>query len=1480
MGNSGSENSSAADRIDPELEREIEQVAEIYLEALLRGSPLKKEDLLAAHPDIASRLRRRLTLVDLLYAASRPGWTEEDSSEPNPSSSAPFQRILQEGESLGRFELIELLGGGAFGIVYKAYDPQLKRTVALKVPRAAFTSASQAKRFMREARSAAGLKHPGIIQVYQTAEEEGLPYIVSEFVEGVTLAERLRQGPVGFRTAALLVQQLAEALLYAHARGVIHRDIKPGNIIVDKEGNPHLGDFGLARCEEDEGQVTIDGQIIGTPAYMAPEQAAGEQEAVGPHSDVYSLGVILYEMICGRRPFTYRKGGLIHQGLLFEPPPPRSLNPNIPKDLETICSKAMARKPSERYTAEELALDLKRYLAGEPIRARPIGPAVRLYRWCRRNPLVATLLVALALSLAGGAAAAAVAALRASRARDLARARLSHMSVASGRALAEAGDFAGALPFFVQSLELEQGRSVHERAARLRVQAARERCAKPVHLTFLKEKPLLGAFSSDKAFFFVLTAHAASVFDLHSRKKIFALQGESFVSATFNRTGDLFAAATRSGCVWIRKVKSDSPAVRTFNCGARVRRISFAPRANLLLVEKAGGACSVWDVSTGRLRAKIRQQPGHCPAAFGPDGRLLATGGNGGVVRLWRLRAGDNGVLPVAAPLRFGSPVGRIAFSPDGRFLLAVSLAGAKIRVWHLESRKLLFESDKFVPGRKVYFSFSPQGGFLALGYGPELEVHFLDPTSPYLVRRRTSFALSGLAFSPDGSRLAYASLNGTIAVEEIGGENPSPYLLRHPEAALGVSFDSESRRILAWYADNAVRIWDLAGTMQPVLVIPSGVSVAGIGFFSGRGCLAAFDTEGSTILWNFKKKSLSSLRIPFERFGKGGPVVRGPQGVSALLSRRKISLWNALSGRILNEVTFQAPPKDCAFDKHGSTLAVLTADGEVHIAAPAEGKVIRTITCGPSVAKIALSRDGRLLGVISLSGRLAVWETDSGRLLHDARRYLDAHSRAKRVFLKLTSQGIPPQIEFCWEGRRVLTTNGRKTAWLRESSTGRLIATLEHLGEISAVALSPDGRRIATCSADGTARVWDARTGRSSGPSMDNLGLITACAFSACGSYLATGEKRGVVRLWLIATGQEIAPLFKCSNTPTQLAFSSDGKRLGAFDVSGTLYVIELEPVLHTLEKEAQYARALSGIRLDENSGVVRLRRAEFQEAWRTLAEDMPEELRSSKAEEVAWHLNALSEKESAGDWASSLSELDQLCRLQPDYPWHYVRRAECLGRLGRIEQCAENYATAIKLGWPGIEARCLYFLCLLAAGRRPDPALLRDILLNKRAKAAGPRDAVKIVWAAGAAPLDPPAASLLVKLARNALESFPKPTAFRAAWAVALLRAGSFARAREEFLSVLRRGITGGLRRLVQLYLTVACSKSGDLSGALKAYFSSIFEPPGSATDSLEKPLRVPSWLSKRVLCILRREAAEALRRGLQRAGTPPQGAPETGR
>jgi serine/threonine-protein kinase len=350
--------------------------------------------------------------------------------EVTPAGASEFLESAEPFRRFGDYELLEELGHGGMGVVYRARQINLNRAVALKMLLLGqFSSEQSIRRFQREARAAAALHHPNIVSIYETGEIEGQHYFTMEYVEGRSLASLLRDGPLASRQAAAYCKCIAEAMTAAHKAGILHRDLKPANILIDLFDQPRITDFGLAKwfaqppgspdspaqvreahangtSDPRKADITITGQMAGSPNYLAPEYAAGNLQHVGPGSDLYSMGAILYECLTGRPPFL---APTLQETLLrigdSDPLAPRTLNASVPRDLETVCLKCLEKELERRYrSSQELADDLERFLRGAPVQARSIGPLTKGWRWCRRKPLIASLALALSLAVTLGIA--------------------------------------------------------------------------------------------------------------------------------------------------------------------------------------------------------------------------------------------------------------------------------------------------------------------------------------------------------------------------------------------------------------------------------------------------------------------------------------------------------------------------------------------------------------------------------------------------------------------------------------------------------------------------------------------------------------------------------------------------------------------------------------------------------------------------------------------------------------------------------------------------------------------------------------------------------------------------------------------------------------------------------------------------------------------------------------------------------------------
>ncbi|MCI0461421.1 MAG: protein kinase, partial [Gemmataceae bacterium] len=327
-----------------------------------------------------------------------------DTGETLQRLGGPPTHTPKDEASVPGYEIVSLLGRGGMGVVYKARQVALNRLVALKMILAGAHAGEEDRvRFQTEAESAARLQHPNIVQVYEVGERNGMPFFSLEYVEGGTLQQKLAGTPMPVQQAAHLVEQIARAMHYAHQKGIVHRDLKPANVLLTVDGTPKITDFGLAKRLEADSQHTGTGAILGTPNYMAPEQAMGRTRAVGPPADVYALGAILYDLLTGRPPFRGETVlDTLQQVQSTEPVPPSRLQPKLPRDLETICLKCLQKEPERRYaSAEALADDLRRYQQGQPIEARPTPTWERVLKWARRRPAAAALLVLSVVTLVG-----------------------------------------------------------------------------------------------------------------------------------------------------------------------------------------------------------------------------------------------------------------------------------------------------------------------------------------------------------------------------------------------------------------------------------------------------------------------------------------------------------------------------------------------------------------------------------------------------------------------------------------------------------------------------------------------------------------------------------------------------------------------------------------------------------------------------------------------------------------------------------------------------------------------------------------------------------------------------------------------------------------------------------------------------------------------------------------------------------------------
>ena len=649
--------------------------------------------------------------------ASDPHATQPTSSggAPRPGVAAPSTAAGLP-RRFGDYELLAEVARGGMGVVYRARHLVTDRTVALKMILAGdLATAADVERFRREAKAAAALEHPGIVPIYDVGEAEGRHYFTMPFVAGGSLQDRLADGPLPPPLAARLVRHLAEAVQYAHDKGIVHRDLKPRNVLLQPagtapEGNSsaatprpgsgksghggesgvaaRLTDFGLARAAAGDG-LTATGELLGTPAYMAPEQAAGDTRRIGPCSDVYGLGAVLYALLTGRPPFQAATPlETLRQVRDEEPLPPRRLNPAVPADLATVCLKCLHKEPGRRYSsAAALADDLGRFVDGRPVLARPVGRLERGRRWCRRNPAVAGLLAAVAISLVGGAAAATAFAVRANanaeradgeaeearKARDGAR-----RETAEARRQKEAADgatYVAQIGRAVADLEAgsTEGASAALDATRPDLRGweyhllRRRNVGTPLILRGHTDWVQTVAFSPDGGRLATASVDdTARVWDARTGAELLTLREHTHLVAAvaFSPDGARLATASYDKTARVWDARSGAELFTLRGHTGPVTSLAFSSDGGRLATASEDNTARVWDARIGAEALALRGHTGEVTAvAFSPDGRVVISRDEGGKRLAWEPATGK----PAPDP---GTPLGdrSEAVSPDGRW--------------------------------------------------------------------------------------------------------------------------------------------------------------------------------------------------------------------------------------------------------------------------------------------------------------------------------------------------------------------------------------------------------------------------------------------------------------------------------------------------------------------------------------------------------------------------------------------------------------------------------------------------------------------------------------------------------------------------------------------------------------------------------------------------------------------------------------------
>jgi eukaryotic-like serine/threonine-protein kinase len=1081
----------------------LEEVLGEYMQRLDRGEGVDRDELLARHPELAEELRSYFAGCDEVERLGRltsPGPQQRGETPAlSPPRALPQTCGLEgavpagrEVRHVGDYELLEQIGQGGMGVIYRARQRSLPRLVALKMIRPdRLTSPADVLRFRSEAEAAASLDHPNIVPIYEVGGHKGEHYFSMKLVEGGSLAEHLPRLALELPAGAGLLAAVARAVHYAHQRGVLHRDLKPANVLLDGgpdtpvgQRRPLVTDFGLAKrlgLGPAEAGLTQQGTIVGTPNYMAPEQAAATG-GVSTAADVYSLGAILYELLTGRPPFRAETPlETLVQLREREPAPPRSLNRRVDRDLETVCLKCLHKEPRKRYpSAEALADDLERWLRGEPIQARPVGPRERALKWVRRRPALASLAALLALALVAGLAGVSWHWRRAAVSAESDRRTAYARAIALAYAEWYAGN-AGPAEQVLEECDRDlRGWEWHYLRRLFRVRQLATLGGHPGGVRAL-------AFSPDGAR--VASAGAdglVKVWDRRSLREALTLRGHRspVAAVAFSPDGRHLASGDDAGTIRVWDIAGGGVVAWWRGHAAGVTGLAFDPGGRRLAStaggESARGELKLWGATTGEalttgeavaregrlhpLAAVAFSREGRlhplAAVAFSPDGRRLATASHEGSVVVWDA-ATLNPLVADDGQLKRGVRWASVAFSGDGVRVAAggrVAAGRGLVRVWDGATA----QEFRAPSGADVFgVAFSGRDGRVVVAAITDNTVQgwYTRSGLPAFTLRGHRRAVTAVACGPEGRCLASGGLDGTVKLWDLSRRDDDLTLRPQNQGLTAVAFSPDGAR-LAWASrDSAVEVRDLA-TGEEVFTLQSlPAPMNGLAFSPDGARLAFAGADGAIRVWD-----VSARQERLCLHGHGGPVhavAFSPDGaeLASAGADGTVRVWGAQSGRgRLRLRGHDGAAHAVAFSPDGRRLASAGEDGVARVWEKDTGREVLALARhnGPVYA-VAFSPDGRFLGTGGRDEAVQVWDAATAALV----RTMRGHAGAVRG------------LAYGPGGR--LASAGDDTAVRLWDEAGRgLLALRGHTGAVRALAFSPDGHRLASASDDRTIKVWD----------------------------------------------------------------------------------------------------------------------------------------------------------------------------------------------------------------------------------------------------------------------------------------------------------------------------------------------------------------------------------------------------------------------
>jgi eukaryotic-like serine/threonine-protein kinase len=966
-----------------------------------------------------------------------------------PDPPASIERPLP---AIAGYEILGELGRGGMGVVYRARQVRLNRPCVLKMILGGAHAGTEAvARFLAEAEAVASLQHANIVQIHHIGETGGLPFFELEYVPGGSLDRRLNGTPWPAKRAAELVEPLARGVAEAHRVGIVHRDLKPGNILLTADFTPKLTDFGLAKSLATDSGLTRTDSIMGSPGYMAPEQAEGKTKDVGPLADVYALGAILYELLAGAPPFRGTSPlEILDQVKNAEPVPPSRLVPGLPRDIETIALKCLQKQPEKRYeSAVAVAEDLRRFKDGEPIVARPVPAWERAWRWCRRHPapaaLTAAVVVVAGLGLAGilwqwdeavkardlasrRAFAEADARRQEAKARQQVETTLVDMYTTSGISAGEQGEYARAALWFANAARLAKADPDRRLANAVRARTWGRQAFKPLHAV------VAGGSRSGGIVFhpggrYLITSNVIdgttgdaknTLWDLESEQSLpFPGGAKAAPAAAWSPDGSTIAVGGSEGDVIVARFPNGEETTRIRFPG-RIRELSYSADGRLLAIA-GSNAARVWEIRAQAFATPELVHPAAVTAlAIHPEGRYLATGCVDQQARVFAV-PGDTGKLlwPRAPHLKMQS--GTASYPPEfyspplfvdgGRGL--ITCAGAGRLSWRAvetgaEVRSLEF--PEFNRGLAATV-LSPDGKYLAVLGIQQPKVQLIEIATgsrvgPVLAHKNTVFSA---IFSPDGRMILTGSSDNTAQLWSVPGGTSLARPLDLHRPVKRVAF-APNGRSLASEDGDLVRLWALPDAGVPMLRVP----------LDGSRSFAALSPDGTLVVptgMSFDRQIRSTRAYRVATGKAGGPPLRpggmivdaafSPDGQSVATldlrdqrskSRQEVVVWDWASGRQRWQASLPSEPRSLSYRRDGSRLAVLCADGDLLVFDVADGREVSRFKAHDvenashwiNNGKVGYSPDGSSILTWGMGNDARVWVAESGQPRYPAISHRD----------------------------------------------------------------------------------------------------------------------------------------------------------------------------------------------------------------------------------------------------------------------------------------------------------------------------------------------------------------------------------------------------------------------------------------------------------------------------------------------------------